>query len=208
VSSFSWGWTLVAILAAYFLGSIPFALLVAKARGVDLRAHGSGNLGATNAIRVLGPFLGVPVLLADVLKGFLAASVLPPVFGLAGLDVLALACGAAAILGHVFSVFLRFRGGKGVATACGVFVALAPAATGVALGVFGVVLLASRYVSLASIAAALALPSVLFATNAPPALRIAGVAVSALVIARHRSNLSRLLAGTESRVRFGAARKS
>jgi glycerol-3-phosphate acyltransferase PlsY len=192
----------LAILASYLLGSIPFALLAAKVRGVDLRKHGSGNLGATNAIRVLGPGLGVPVLLADVAKGLVSVTVLPSLSGGASWG-LPLACGAAAIVGHVASVFLRFRGGKGVAAAAGAFLGLAPAALGVAALVFVVVLLATRYVSLASILAAAALPVALWRSGARPEIIAVGVALAALVLLRHRANLARLAAGREARVSFG-----
>jgi glycerol-3-phosphate acyltransferase PlsY len=191
----------LAIAASYLLGSVPFALLAAKVRGVDLRAHGSGNLGATNAIRVLGPGLGVPVLLADVGKGLVSVTLFPAVPGGASWG-LPLACGAAAIIGHVASVFLRFRGGKGVATAAGAFLGLAPAALGVAAAVFAVVLLATRYVSLASVLSAVALPLALWRLGARPEVLSVGVALAALVLFRHRANLGRLAGGRESRVSF------
>jgi glycerol-3-phosphate acyltransferase PlsY len=196
----------LAIVASYLLGSVPFALLAARARGVDLRAHGSGNLGATNAIRVLGPGLGVPVLLADVAKGLVSVTVFPEVLGGASWG-LPLACGAAAIFGHVASVFLRFRGGKGVATAAGAFAGLAPAAVGIAAAVFAALLLGTRYVSLASIVAALVLPLALRGTGASLTMVLAGSAVAALVVMRHRTNLRRLFDGTEARVTLRPGRR-
>jgi len=186
---------------AYLVGSVPFAVLAGRARGVDLRAHGSGNLGATNAIRVLGPAVGIPVLVADILKGVVSAAWLPALFGATD-EATRLACGAAAVLGHVFPVFLGFRGGKGVATAGGAFLALAPAATGVALAVFVVVLLFGRFVSLASVLAAVALPAALWGTGASALLRGAGLVIGLLVVVRHRSNLGRIRRGTESRLSF------
>jgi len=197
----------LAVVLSYLLGGIPFSAVAARAKGIDLREHGSGNLGATNAIRVLGPGLGVPVLLADILKGVAAAAWIPALLG--PFDVGGrLACGAAAVAGHVFPLFLRFKGGKGVATAGGAFLALAPAATGIAMGVFAVTLVASRYVSLASVLAAVALPVALRLRGAPPVLWIAGAAIAALVIVRHRTNLVRLRRGTEARVPFGGPRRS
>jgi len=195
----------VAVLASYVLGSIPFALMVARAKGIDLRAHGSGNLGATNAIRVLGPGLGVPVLLADIAKGLVSVTVFPVLFG-ATSESTPLLCGAAAILGHIYSVFLRFRGGKGVAAAAGAFLGLAPAALGIALAVFVIVLLVSRIVSLASLIAALVLPFALWGTGAPRTLLVAGAALTLLVVIRHRTNLGRLRSGTESRISFGRSK--
>jgi len=198
--------TALALLAAYGLGSVPFALLAARVRGIDLRAHGSGNLGATNAIRVLGPAFGVPVLVLDVAKGFAAVAIVPAVFGTAGSGVPVL-CGVAAILGHVASVFLRFRGGKGVATAAGAFLALAPRGVGMACAVFVVVLLTTRFVSLSSIAAAVSLPLALWGTGASRPVLLAAIALAGLVVIRHRANVARLLAGTENRVRFGGSGK-
>jgi glycerol-3-phosphate acyltransferase PlsY len=197
----------LAILASYLLGSVPFALIAAKVRGVDLRKHGSGNLGATNAIRVLGPGLGIPVLLADVAKGLVSVTVLPALSGGASWG-LPLACGAAAIVGHVASVFLRFRGGKGVAAAAGAFLGLAPAALGIAAAAFVAVLLATRYVSLASILGAATLPVALWRLGERAELVAVGVALAALVLFRHRANLGRLAAGRESRVSFRRKERS
>ena len=196
----------LAILASYAIGGIPFAVVAAKLKGVDLARHGSGNPGATNAMRVLGPALGIPVLLLDVAKGFAAAWVGGRFAG--GGEGMSLACGAAAIAGHVWPIALRFRGGKGVATTAGVFLALAPAATGIAAGLFVVVLFAFRYVSAASIAASVALPAALAGLGASRiVLGVAGV-VAALVVVRHRANLARLAAGTEHRIRLGGRRGS
>lgn len=198
---------LFAILASYLAGSIPFAMLAGKLKGVDLSKQGSGNPGATNAIRVLGPAVGVPVLALDVLKGYLAVTAIAPLAG-AGGEMARLACGAAAVLGHVWPVLLRFRGGKGVATAGGVFLGLAPAATGIAAAVFVVALLVGRWVSVASMAAAVALPVALAVRGASRALLVAGLATLVLVLLRHRANFARLASGTEGRVRFGAGRRT
>jgi glycerol-3-phosphate acyltransferase PlsY len=194
------------IALAFGLGAIPTALWVGKARGVDLRRTGSGNLGATNVYRSLGPRAGLAVLGADMLKGA-AAVVLARRLGESG--AIAVAAAAAAVLGHVLSPLAGFRGGKGVAAGGGAMLALAPAAGLIALGVFAATLAMTRYVSLGSIAAAAALPVAVAATAARevPGLRWASIVLAALVIARHRANLGRLLHGTERRFAFrrGAA---
>jgi glycerol-3-phosphate acyltransferase PlsY len=189
----------VAVLLSYLLGGVPFALIAGRWKGIDLRAHGSGNLGATNAIRVLGKGLGIPVLLLDVLKGVGAAALLPMLLGPFG-ESGRLLCGAAAVAGHVFSPFLRFRGGKGVATAGGAFLALAPAATGIVFLVFLVSLLVGRFVSLASVLAAASLPIALAGFGASRLMLGAGILIAGLVVFRHRQNLGRLRAGTEGRI--------
>jgi acyl phosphate:glycerol-3-phosphate acyltransferase len=192
-----WLW----IVASYLLGSIPASYIAGRlTRGIDLREHGSGNLGATNTFRVLGPRVATPVMLFDVLKGWAPAALFPlwdgtPVWSWA------LAYGAAAIFGHVFSIYMRFRGGKGVASAAGVFLALAPAAVGVALAVWLLTLWLSRMVSLASIAAALALMGGLLAWERRMAVLGLGIAVATFVIYAHRTNIGRILRGEE--YRFG-----
>jgi glycerol-3-phosphate acyltransferase PlsY len=193
--------TAAAAAIAYLLGAVPFAALAARACGRDLRREGSGNLGATNAIRVLGPAIGVPVLLADIAKGWVAVAFLPGWLGASGVTT-ALLCGVAVVAGHVWPVFLRFRGGKGVAAGAGAFLGLAPAATGMALAVFVIVLLGTRYVSLASMIAGATLPVFLWLRSAPPAVWWVGLALAVLVIVRHRANIRRLASGTENRVRW------
>jgi glycerol-3-phosphate acyltransferase PlsY len=187
------------LLAAYVLGSIPAAHLAGRARGVDLRQHGSGNLGATNALRVLGWKIGLPVFLFDALKGFAPAFWFPALFDAPG--HWAMAYGLAAIVGHVRPIFLLGRGGgggKGVATAAGVFLGLAPAATGVALLVFALVLWATGFVSLGSLCAAVALVVALAATVGVRAPVFAlGAAVGAFVFWSHRANIGRLRRGEE-----------
>jgi glycerol-3-phosphate acyltransferase PlsY len=190
-----------AVVLAYLLGAVPFAAIAARACGRDLRREGSGNLGATNAIRVLGPAVGVPVLLADIAKGWVAVAFVPGWLGSAGVTT-ALMCGVAVVAGHVWPVFLRFRGGKGVAAGAGAFLGLAPAATGMALAVFVFVLLATRYVSLASLVAAAALPILLWLRAAPRPVWWVGLALALLLIVRHRANIRRLASGTENRVRW------
>jgi glycerol-3-phosphate acyltransferase PlsY len=192
------------VVAAYLVGSFPSSYLAGKwTRGIDLRNFGSGNLGATNTFRVLGPRIAAPVMVMDVLKGFLPAAIFPQLDGRVS-GLWALAYGAAAIMGHVFSVYMRFRGGKGVATAAGVFLALAPEAVIPAIAVWLVVLGLWRMVSLASVSAALTLIIALLALEPRPAVRLLGVAVATFVVFAHRSNLRRIARGEE--YRFGQAR--
>lgn len=195
------------ILGAYLLGAIPFALLAGKLLlGIDLREHGSGNLGATNALRVLGKRAGACVLLLDALKGGLPVALAPRL--LVGAPAwLPVALAGAAILGHVFPVYLRFRGGKGVATSAGAFLALHPAAFGAAALVFALSLAGSRIVSLSSLLAALALPSAallldgwLLATGLEAPRTALFVAIACLVWFKHRANVGRLLRGEEPRI--------
>ncbi len=189
------------LLAAYLVGSIPAAHIAGKAKGVDLRQHGSGNLGATNALRVLGWKIGLPVFLFDAFKGFA-----PPFWFAALFDGgphWPMAYGLAAIIGHVKPIFLLGQGGgKGVATAAGVFLGLAPAATGVALATFAVVVGLTGYVSLGSLTAAVALVVALGLLVGPRAPVFAlGAAVAAFVFWSHRANIGRLRRGEESSFR-------
>ncbi len=193
----------VGLVVAYVLGSIPTAYLAGRLHGVDLRQQGSGNLGATNALRVLGWRTGLPVFAADAAKGYVPAAFFWRWFGVH--PHWALAYGVAAIMGHVKPVFLIGRGGgggKGVATAAGVFLGLAPVATLVAFAAFAATLAASGYVSLGSIVAALALVVALGLTG--PGVRgpifPVGVLVAAFVVWSHRANIGRLLRGEESRI--------
>jgi acyl phosphate:glycerol-3-phosphate acyltransferase len=190
---------LAAAVVSYLLGGIPFAQIAARLKGIDLRLHGSGNVGATNAIRVLGKKFGIPVLLADMLKGWAAAALVPRAFGSTSAEM-GILCGVAAVLGHIWPITLRFRGGKGVATSGGALLALAPLATVVGLITFVGVLLAFRYVSLASLCASVALVSMLWIRPSPASLRLAATALAVVVVFRHRANVSRLLAGTEARI--------
>lgn len=194
------------VVAAYLLGAIPSSYLAARwTRGIDLREHGSGNLGATNTFRVLGARVAAPVMIFDILKGFAPAALFPRWDG-HGAWSWALAYGAAAILGHVFPVYMGFRGGKGVATAAGVFLALAPAAVAPALVVWLAVLGASRMVSLASVSAAVTLLIALALVEDRVAVQLLGVAVAAFVIFAHRSNIGRIVRGEE--YRFGRKARS
>lgn len=193
---------LVAVALAYVAGSIPSAYIAGRIRGVDLRKHGSGNLGATNVIRVLGTKIGLVVFAFDVAKGALPVLFLPPwTVSDFPLIWIAIACGAAAIFGHARPVFLLFgRGGKGVATAAGVFLALAPVQTALTLIVFAVVLLSSGYVSLGSLIGATLLPILIAVTLGPrsPVFTIS-VLVGLFVYWTHRGNIGRLRRGEEHR---------
>jgi acyl phosphate:glycerol-3-phosphate acyltransferase len=187
------------LLASYFLGAIPTSYLVSRIFAkIDLRQHGSGNLGATNLYRVLGWKYAVPVALFDIAKGAIPVLVFAPVASES--ELFALACGIAAILGHVFSVFVGFKGGKGVATAAGVMLALTPLALAVAATVWALVVMLTGYVSLGSIGAALVLPPAVFLLQRPTAeLLWFDTLVAAGVILLHRRNIQRLLKGTENR---------
>jgi acyl phosphate:glycerol-3-phosphate acyltransferase len=192
------------VLAAYLVGSIPTSYLAGRwTRGIDLREHGSGNLGATNTFRVLGPWVAAPVMVLDVLKGAVPTALFPVWDGQLSW-AWGLAYGAAAIVGHVFSVFTGFRGGKGVATAAGVFLALAPGAVLPAFAVWLMVLAAWRMVSLASIAAAATLTVALVLTEPRLPVLLLGVAVASFVVYAHRTNIRRILRGEE--YRFGKGR--
>lgn len=199
------------LVLAYLFGSIPFGyLLVRIFRKQDIRATGSGNIGATNVARSGAKGLGILTLLLDLLKAFAAVKIaqhLAP--GMPGFPSdLAVAAGIAAILGHVFPVWLRFQGGKGVASALGVFLALAPLAALCALGVFIVFFAIFRYVSLASILAALMLPLFCMLTlpDRSPVFVGGILFIALLVIAKHHANIARLMQGTESR--FGSRKSS
>ena len=192
------------VLAAYFAGSIPTSYVVGKAFGVDLRREGSGNLGATNVYRTMGLRTAVPVGLVDVAKGWFPAWAFPLLDGAAA-SGWAAAYGAAAILGHTFSCWVRFRGGKGVATAAGAFLALSPLPLLAALVVWVLVLAARGIVSLASIAAAAALPAAVMLQDALDGSRSPWVTAFALlagafIVWAHRSNIGRLMRGEEKRI--------
>ena len=195
------------VLLGYVLGSIPFGYLLVRARsGGDVRAMGSGNIGATNVARTAGMSIGVATLLLDAGKGYFAVWLAEHFSG--GNIRIMMYAGLAAILGHVFPVWLKFSGGKGVATALGVFLMISWAAVAAAVAVFAIVVLFWRYVSLASVSAAAALPLLVYLLyapgHAPPATVTAGTLLSAaLVIVKHRQNIERLLAGTEPRFEMG-----
>ena len=193
------------VVLSYLLGAVPASYIAGRmAKGIDLREHGSGNLGATNTFRVLGARVAAPVMVFDILKGTF------PVVAFTQWDASAdwrwgLAYGAAAIVGHVFSIYMRFKGGKGVATSAGVFLGLAPVALGIGVLVWLIVLKTTRMVSAASIAAAVVVGVALLLTPVETPVRVLGLAVVAFVVFAHRSNIGRILAGTESR--FGKGRE-
>ena len=196
----------LALILSYLAGSIPSAVWAGRVfHGIDIREHGSGNAGATNTIRVLGWKTGVPVLIFDLAKGWLAASL--PVFlnaapeGSQQMTVLKIACGVAAIIGHVFPVFAGFRGGKGVATTFGVLLALDPFLTLSCAGIFLVVLLLSNYVSLSSMIAGVMFPVLLMTVFPTPSLllKVFAVAVAIALVVTHRKNIGRLVRGEEKK---------
>jgi len=219
-----------ALVLSYLAGSIPSAIWLGKGlRGVDVRLHGSGNAGATNVFRVLGWKMGLAVFLADAAKGWLAAG---PIASLAlahgplsvggmaafgGMDAASGAvvwrflCGLMAVLGHLFPVFARFKGGKGVATMAGVLLAVTPLALGITLAGFLAAFLATRYVAVGSLTAAVLYPLTLFVQRfvlgeaLPTGLLVFGTLFGLLLFYTHRPNLARLRAGTESRIDFRAA---
>ncbi len=185
----------LAILAAYLLGATPTSYIAGKlGRGIDLREHGSKNLGATNVYRILGWKYAIPVALVDIAKGAVPVLLAPPQ------SWLRVAVGAAAVLGHMFSPYVRFKGGKGVATAAGMFLALAPIAVLIAIPIWGICLWLTGYVSLSSIIAVLSVPlSIALLQPHSPYVFWASVALVALIIFAHRRNIGRLIAGTENR---------
>lgn len=199
-------WTIV-VVTGYVLGSIPFALLLARRWGTgDLRLVGSGNVGAANVMRASGITPGVLAALLDMGKGMASVLIAER---MATSGAAPAAAGCAAIVGHIYPVWLGFRGGKGVATACGVFSVLAPGPTLAALGVFMASAWTTRYISVGSVCACLALPIGVAATGHSTPVLAAVLAAAGLIVFRHRGNLARLRAGTERRVgRRGPAPES
>ena len=196
----------LSLLLAYVAGSVPTAVWTGKIfHKIDIREHGSGNAGATNTIRVLGWKTGIPVLLIDIAKGFVAASL--PVFlnaapqGSPQMTALKIACGMAAIIGHVFPVLAGFRGGKGVATTFGVLLALHPYVTLICAGIFLVVLLSSGYVSLSSMTAGVMFPVLLFVffNDTPVVLKVFAVIIAVALLLTHSKNIGRLVRGEEKK---------
>ena len=201
------GYILV-VLVAYLLGSIPTGFLVARARGVDIRVVGSGNIGATNVFRILGKAAGGFVLVVDAAKGWLAVFLVAklvsgwfyPEAGSLAREWFALCAGVAAILGHNYTCWLHFKGGKGIATSAGVLVALVPVPLLIILGIWIIVFALSRYVSLASISAAFALPFAAWARGESRTIILVTAALAALAIYKHKANIQRLINGTENRI--------
>lgn len=217
-------------LGAYLLGSIPFGYLAAKAKGIDIRSVGSGNIGATNAMRVLGKPIGIAVLLLDVAKGFGAcflslyihAYFMNQLTGLHSIsdsgsqsfehafdsqNYFLVVAGICAVLGHNYTCWLKFKGGKGIATTAGVYLALAPWPLLIALGAFILAVVLTRYISVGSITGAIALPAAVWImTPHNTLLGIVTTALGALAIYKHKSNIQRLMAGTENR--FGKKKET
>ena len=182
----------------YFVGSVPFSFLVARLFGVrDVRTVGSGNVGATNVMRSAGKFPGVMALILDGSKGTLAVILTR---GLGASETGVCIAGLAAVVGHLFPVWLGFRGGKGVATGAGLFIPLAPMALGVSAALFAFTLGALRYVSLASIVASLGLPLAAYFLGYGPAVTLTALGAALMVIARHRANIDRLIRSAEPRL--------
>ena len=199
---------LVLILIAYVSGSLPFGYWAGKWKGIDIRKHGSGNIGATNVIRVMGKKIGVPVFILDMLKGLVPTMLAEWWMQRNGAGdnvatLVAVLCGAAAVLGHMFTFWLGFKGGKGVATSAGVLLGLAWMALLVGFAVWLIVYYSSRYVALASIVAAMCIPVAMavfmtFQHRWNFVLLGLGLVMGTLVVVRHRSNIARLLSGTEN----------
>ena len=187
----------VLLVVAYLLGSIPFGVVVGRIfYGVDVREHGSGNVGTTNVFRVLGKKAGAVVMVCDILKGYVPAAIAAALFT----PWAAIFIAAAPVVGHMYSIFLKGRGGKGIATGAGVVLALVPLAFAIIFTTWLVLIVVTRYVSFASLTAALLVPVLTFLFDEPLPYKIAGVLVAILVWWAHRGNIRRLLAGEENRV--------
>ena len=194
---FDWWAHIAAVAVAYLVGSIPFAFLLSRRSGIDLRYIGSGNVGASNVLRTSGVGIAIAAMVLDAAKGALAVLVAQPIAAAPSAPV---AAGVASIVGHVYPFWLRFRGGKGVATAAGAFAVLTPAALGVAAGVFLIVVWATRYISAGSITAAATLAIVTMVSDVPTVVVAGAIAAALIIVHRHRSNVARLVHGTERRI--------
>jgi len=196
----------IVVVLGYLVGGIPTAYLAGRLRGIDIRRHGSGNVGGTNALRVLGWKVGLPVMALDLAKGYVAAALLPliPLSPLNG-AYLSIAGGVAAVLGHIFSPYLGFKGGKGIAAGAGMLIAIVPVPLAICAGIFLAIAFGTGIVSLGSLAAAAALPLITWFTplagQPHPAVRWLTVALALLVFWTHRSNIRRLVQGKENRFR-------
>ena len=191
---------ILALVGSYLVGSIPTAYLVVKSlKQIDVRTVGSGNVGATNVTRAAGLWAGVLVFVIDVLKGLIAVRVIAPYFIPPAIPV-QLSCGLAAVIGHIWPIFLRFRGGKGVATTIGVLAGTIPAIAGLYMIVWLVCVGLWRYVSVGSIVAAMTIPLAQVVSHRPTTEILLGLALAVLVITKHRSNMIRLVQGTEHRI--------
>jgi len=201
---------IIGIILSYLLGGIPFGYLIAVTKGIDIRTQGSGNIGATNVSRVLGRKYGLIIFVLDMLKGFVSVFFVPLLvsdvkFPTTADNLLVVLCGFSAVLGHAFPVYLKFKGGKAVATSFGVFVWLAPIAIALSFGAWTTTVLVSRYVSLASMLGTLTLVGVIIRAADSPFgdnryITYLSVAVAILVIVKHTSNIQRIISGTEKKV--------
>jgi acyl phosphate:glycerol-3-phosphate acyltransferase len=187
--------SIIAVLGAYLLGAVPFGLVLARFKGVDVRKAGSGNIGATNVARSAGKALGIVTLVLDAGKGALPVWLAGHVFMLAP-EVIAMV-GVATVVGHVFPIYLKFKGGKGVATSLGVFLVMAPTETAIGCGLFLVTFAIGRKVSLGSLVASVAIVVAIALMGEPKEVLFLALAVVALIVARHKSNIERLLRKTE-----------
>jgi len=188
---------ITAVTLAYLVGSVPFAFLLSRRRGIDLREVGSGNVGATNVLRTSGVRTAMIAMGLDVIKGALAVVMAQRLTGGIGAPM---AAGLASVLGHIYPIWLRFRGGKGVATAAGVFAVLTPMALGIASATFVLVVWITRYISVGSVIGALTLAVVAVITDAPAVVEIGSAVAALMILQRHRSNIRRVFAGTERRI--------
>jgi glycerol-3-phosphate acyltransferase PlsY len=194
----------ILLVLAYLIGSIPFGLVVGKLfYGVDVREHGSGNVGTTNVFRVLGKKAGIAVMISDILKGYVPAAIAAALFD----PWVAIFIAAAPVLGHIYSIFLKGKGGKGIATGAGVVLALVPVAFAIIFSTWLILIVLTRYVSVASLVAAVMVPVLTIAFGEPLPYEIAGFLVAVLVWWAHRGNIRRLLAGEEHRVRLPWTRR-
>lgn len=198
----------ILLVLAYLLGSVPTAVWVSRSLyGIDIREHGSGNAGATNTFRILGPKAGTGVMLVDMMKGFLAVKLsLLSQFGWGSVEItnLQIFLGLAAVLGHIFPIWADFRGGKGIATLFGMILGIQPLVAVCLVGVFALMLFVTRYVSLSSIVASIAFPLLILVIFNEPEIsyRTFAVATACLVLLTHHKNINRLLHGSESKVKI------
>jgi acyl phosphate:glycerol-3-phosphate acyltransferase len=191
---------IICVVVSYLLGSIPTGFVWCKARGIDIRTVGSGNIGATNVMRVLGKPIGITVLLIDAAKGFVPVFAAPAFFPQLDRTLLQIVCCVAVVAGHNWTCWLKFKGGKGIATSAGALLAMLPGPLLCVLAVWGIVFATSRYVSLASIAAAASLPVATWLLTRDQTFIIFTAILGVLAIYKHKSNIQRLLAGTENRI--------
>ena len=200
---------LVFIPIAYLLGAIPFGFLISRTRGIDIRTVGSGNIGATNVLRSVGKPWGILTLILDALKGLIPAALFPVLAqklpGIESPEIMSLTCGCAAIMGHNYPIYLKFKGGKGIATTAGALIGIAPLALLVGLVTFAVTFGISRMVALGSIMAALIIPVAawFFYRSEGLLIPIVLTILGALAVWRHRANIGRIVNGTENRIESG-----